>query len=178
MSKKTNIDAVKPVHATTQDRDTKIMNVICNTSILLMCMLTEAFSDFFTNMAAGMATAVSTGFGASEKNTKEMTQKIDEIKTELPKQMTEQLITMKTDITKQLQSKKDDIKTLIIDPKFDEGITIAEQYHFGLSPLTQDLDDLTLLKYIGLLTANDAQCVKMFQELMAWMNSIPQLKKS
>jgi len=171
LPKKTNI---KIVHTNAQDRETKIMNVMINTSILLMSALTEAFSGMFTEMAKGMVTAVTTSLGASEEKTNDMNIKIDNLKTELPKQMIEQVVTMKADIKKQLSAKKEEIGKMIADPKFDEGITIAEKYDFGVPKLTQDLDEISLLHYIALQTANDPLCSKMLQELMEWMKKVPQ----
>jgi hypothetical protein len=171
MPKKDEKRPRKQVQGDTHDREAKILNIMCNTSILLMAMMTEAFSGVFTEMAAGMAQAVTTGFGASEKNSTD-SQNIERVKTELPKQMVEQVVQMKADMSAQLQAKKEEIGKMITDPKFDEGIAIAERYDFGVPKLTQDVDELSLLKYIALLKANDARCTKMFQELMEWMKNI------
>jgi len=51
--------------------------------------------------------------------------------------------------------KKEKLSTILADPRFDDGITIVERYKFGLSPLTQDLGERSLLGYIALLRAND-----------------------
>jgi hypothetical protein len=160
--------------ATAEDRETKVMNIMCNTSILLMSLMTEAFSDLFTKMAEGLVHAVTTSLGASEEGTKEGIEKIQDLKTKIPQQLREQMITMKTDISNQLQAKKHDIQTLIADSCFDKGITIVESFRTQLPKLTQDLDELSLLSYIALLKANDPQCTKMFQELAEWIKTIPQ----
>lgn len=155
----------------TLDRESKILNIMLNTSILLMALMTDAFSEAFAGMAEGMAQAITTGFGSNEKEPTN-TEKIKRVKAEFPKQMITQIVQMKTDMKKQLQAKKDEIGTKIADPKFDAGITIAEQYDVGIPNLTSDLDEQSLLRYIMLLKANDALCTKMFQELMAWMKTV------
>jgi hypothetical protein len=172
MPKKMMKQATKHVPETAQDRETKILNIMANTSILLMSLMTDAFSGAFAGMAAGMAQAVTEGLGA-EKEPANM-KKIEQVKTEIPKQMIAQIVQMKADMKGQLRAKKEEIEKTIADPRFDAGITIAEQYDFGVPNLTHDLDERSLLKYIALLKANDARCTKMFQELMEWMKSLPQ----
>jgi len=39
---------IKPAEQSTQARETKILNVICNISLVLMSVVTEAFSEMFT----------------------------------------------------------------------------------------------------------------------------------
>ena len=145
-----------------------------NISILLMALMTEAFSDMFTNLAEGMTQAVTSGLGATEADSQEASRKIKELKTTFPRQMIKEMITMKKDINDQLSAKKLDLRNVIADPAFDKGITIAERYSFGLPAVTTDLDEISLLGYIALLKANDPRCTKMFQELMEWMKVIPQ----
>lgn len=176
MPKKNNIRNIKTVQTNGQDRQTKILNIMMNTSLLMISLFTEAFSDVFSKMATGMVNAVTTSLGVPEENTKDMSEKMDSMKTELPKQLIEQIVTMKADINKQLASKKEEIQKIIGDPKFDEGITIVENYDFGLPKLYQDLDEISLFKYIALLKTNDPQFSKMFQELMEWMKNVPQPK--
>jgi hypothetical protein len=163
-----------PTQTSTDDRETKIFHIMTNTSILLMALMTEAFSDMFTNLAEGMTQAFTTGLGAPEADSQEASRKIKELKTTLPKKMIKEMITMKKDINDQLVAKKQDLRNVIADPAFDKGITIAEQYSFGLPAVTNDLDEVSLLGYIALLKANDPRCTKMFQELMEWMKAIPQ----
>jgi hypothetical protein len=171
MPKKEKKRAKKQETTPALDRESKILNIMLNTSVLLMALMTDAFSDVFAKMASGMAQAVAEGFGGAEKEptTKKNMQQVE---TEFPKQMITQILQMKTDIKKQLQAKKDEIRKKIADSKFDAGITIAEQNNFGVPNLTSDLDEQSLLRYIVLLKAQDAQCTKMFQELMEWMKTI------
>lgn len=173
MPKKTTKQKIKPAEQNTQARETKILNVICNTSLLLMSAVTEAFSEMFTKLSKEMITAITTSLDNSEDATKDIHKKTDNLQKELPQQIREQLLAMKTDITTQLQEKKETLGTLLTDPRFDDGITIVERYKFGLPALTQDLDERSLLGYIALLQANDPRFTTMFQELLEWMKNLP-----
>ncbi len=174
MPKKSTKQKIKPAEQNTQARETKILNIICNTSILLMSAITEAFSEMFTTLSKEMITTITTSLGSSEDATKDIHKKTDSLQKELPQQVRAQLLAMKTDITTQIQEKKEKLGTILVDPRFDDGITIAERYTFGLPALTQDLDERSLLGYMALLQANDPRFTTMFQELLEWMKNLPQ----
>jgi hypothetical protein len=174
MRKETLEGITSPKQSPAEDRETKILNLMCNTSILLMSLMTEAFAGLFSEMADGMVQAVTASLGASEEYTKENNEKLQSLKTKIPQQVREQMIGMKADISTQLQAKKHDLEAAIADPSFDRGITIAESYRTQLPALTRDLNELSLLGYLALLKANDPQCTKMFQELVEWMKTVPQ----
>jgi uncharacterized protein YdcH (DUF465 family) len=174
MQKKTNSKNSIPFHQNIQERETKILNVICNTSFLLVSIMTEAFNDIFTKMSKEMITTITTGLGAPNDTIKEINGGADNIQKELPKQMREQLLAMKIDIITQLEEKKDELATIIADKRFDEGIAIVERYKFSLPKLNCDLDERSLFGYITLLKENDEQFNKMFQELLEWMKNLPQ----
>lgn len=156
-----------------QARITKIMNVLCNTTILLMSLMTEALTDVFTKMSKEMITALSTGLEIPADAQKEMHHEADSIQNELPRQMREQLLAMKVDITKQLREKKGKVASIIEDKRFDEGITIVERYKFNFPNLSCDLDECSLLGYFALLQNNNDQFSAMFQELLEWMKKLP-----
>ncbi len=164
----------QPMPPSSLDREAKIINIMSNTSILLMVLMTEAFSDLFANMAEGMVNAFASGLDSSGKAKEDSIEKINDLKKQIPKQVIEQMVNMKAEINEQLQAKKQEIKSLIADPVFDEGIRIAERYKIGLQQMTQNLDEFSLFGYIALLKANDPTCTKMFQELMEWMKTVPQ----
>lgn len=170
MAKKDGNQGMKQGAQPAQDRESKIFNIMMNTSILLMALMTDAFSDAFAGMAAGMAEAFAGVDGTEKKPVTNET--FQRVKTEFPKQMIAQMLQMKTDMRKQLHEKKDEIRSKIADPKFDAGIAIAERYEIGVPNLTRDLDEKSLLRYIVLLKTNDARCTKMFQELMEWMKTV------
>ncbi len=157
-----------------QGRETKILNVICNTWILLMSIMIEAFTGVFTKLSKEMITAITTGLGTSTDTIKDVDRKTDNIQNELPKQMSEQLLAMKGDITAQLREKKEKLASIIADKKFDKGIAIVERYNFSLPKLSCDLDERSLLGYLALLQENNEQFTKMFQELLEWMKDLPQ----
>ena len=174
MPKKITKQKIKPAEQNTQVRETKILNVICNFSLLLMSAVTEAFSEKFTTLSKEMITALTTRFDNLEDAAKDIHKKTDRLQKEIPQQIREQLLAMKTDITVQLQEKKEKLGTILADPRFDDGITIVEHYKFSLSTLTQDLDERSLLGYIALLQANDPRFTTMLQELLEWMKNLPQ----
>ena len=173
MQKKTNSKNSTPPEQNTQARETKILNVICNTSILLMSVVTEAFTEVFTKLSKEMITAITTGLGTPEDTIKEIHGETDNLQKELPKQIREQLLAMKTDITTQMKEKKEKLASILADKRFDEGITIVERYKFNLPKLSCDLDERSLLGYIALLQENNEQFTKMFQELLEWMKNLP-----
>jgi len=158
----------------TQGRETKILNVMCNISILLMSLTTEAFSDIFTKRSKEMVNAITTGLSTSASNVNENHGTTDNIQDELSKQIREQLLAMKVDINAQLREKKEKFVSIIADRRFDEGIAIVERYNFNLPKLSCDLDEHLLLGYLTLLQENNEQFTKMFQELLEWMKDLPQ----
>ena len=106
MEKKTNSKHSIPVELNNQGRETKLLNVICNTSLLLMSIMTEAFTDVFTKLSKEMITAITTEMGTPLSTIKEIHGETEKIQHEFPKQMREQLLAMKTDIAAQLREKK------------------------------------------------------------------------
>ena len=177
MQKKRNSKNSTPIEIDNQGRETKILNVICNTTILLMSLMTEALTSVFTKLSKEMITTITTGLGAPADATKEIHDGTDNIQNELPKQMREQLLAMKIDITSQLKEKKEKFVSIISDKRFDEGIAIVERYKFNLPNLSCDLDERSLLGYFALLQEDNEQFTKMFQELLEWMKDLPQPKK-
>jgi len=75
MPKKTTKQKIKPAEQNKQARETKILNVICNTSLLHMSAVTEAFSEMFTKLSKEMITAITTSLGNSEDATKDIHKK-------------------------------------------------------------------------------------------------------
>jgi len=173
MTKNKTTQPNKPAEKKDENRETKILNVLCNTSILLMTIMTEAFSEMFTTISKEMMTAVATGLGAPEDATK----KIDALHQQLPDHLRKELITMKNDLAKHLMEKKAELSPLLADPIFDQGVAIVERTPFSLPLLTQDLDEHSLLGYLTLLQTNDPRATTMLKELLEWMNSLPQPEK-
>lgn len=178
MEKKKNGKTGRSPEQNHPDRETQILNVISNTTILLVSMMTETLSSVFTKLSKEMITALATGFGAPENAKEDIRKKTDDMDRKIPEELRKQLYGMKSDITKQMNEKKEQILPLLTDKRFDEGITIVEQYEFNLPKLTGDLDENSLLRYILLLQKNDEQITKMFQELLEWMKNLPQQEKA
>ena len=173
MIKKKSTQPNRLVEKKDENRETKILNVLCNTSILLMTIMTEAFSEMFTNISKEMMTAVATGFGAPE----DATNKIDALHQQLPDHLRKELMTMKNDLTKHLIEKRKELSPILANPIFDHGVAIVERTPLSLPLLTQDLDEHSLLGYLTLLQANDPQVTTMLKELLEWMNTLPQPEK-
>jgi hypothetical protein len=170
---KNNKNSTQPTQNATK-RETKILNIVCNTTILLLSMMTEAISGIFSSMSKEMVNAFTTGFGAPEDTRGEINEKTKDVQQEIPKQMREQVLSVKADIAAQLKEKKEQIIPILADKKFDEGIAIVERYEFGLPRLSCELDERALLGYLALMQQNNEQFTKMFQELLEWMKNVPQ----
>jgi hypothetical protein len=173
MTKKKSTQPDIPAEKKQDDRETKILNLLCNTSLVLMTMITEAFSQVFTNLTKEMVTAFTTSFGAPQDTSRN----IDDLQKNLPDTLRKELMIMKKDLQKQLNEKRQDLGPLLSDPRFDTGITIAERITLPLPLLTQDLDERSLFSYLVLLQTNDPQITTMFKELFEWMNTLPQPEK-
>ena len=162
-----------PAEKKEYDRETKILNLLCNTSLVLMTMITEAFSQVFTNITKEMVSAFTTSLGAPP----DTSGSIDDLQKNLPDTLRKELMTMKKDLQKQLNEKRQDLGSLLSDSRFDTGITIVERTPLPLPLLTQDLDERSLFGYLALLQTNDPQVTAMFKELFEWMNTLPQPEK-
>ena len=157
----------------TEDRETKILNILCNVSILLMIILTDAFSKMFTNLSKEMIVALTTNQGNPENDTKN----IEDLQKKLPHHLREELITMKKELNLQLKEKRKELGPLLTDSRFDKGIRIVEHAPLQQPLLSKDLDERSLLTCLTLLQANDPTFTTMFQQLLEWMNTLPQPEK-
>jgi hypothetical protein len=157
----------------THNRETKIFNLLCNVSLILMTMITDAFSQVFTNITKEMVEAISSSFGAPQDTSKSL----DDLEKKFPEQLRKELISMKTDLQKQFDEKKENISTLLSNPQFDTGLAIIDRVSLPLPKLTEDLDERSLLGYLALLQTEDPQVSSMFTELFEWMNTLPKFDK-
>jgi hypothetical protein len=114
MKKKINNKNNTPPEVSNQGRETKIMNVICNTTILLMSIMTEAFTSIFTKLSKDMITAITTDLYTPVDTIKKIHGETNNIRYELPKQIREQLLEMKLDVTAQMKEKKKEKFTSLI----------------------------------------------------------------
>ncbi|MCX6671266.1 MAG: hypothetical protein NTX92_05050, partial [Euryarchaeota archaeon] len=105
MTKKKTTQPTMPAEKKEYDRETKILNLLCNTSLVLMTMITEAFSQVFTNLTKEMVSAFATSLGAPQ----DTSGSIDDLQKNLPDALRKELMTMKKDLQKQLNEKRQDL---------------------------------------------------------------------
>ncbi len=173
MSEKTSKPPEDHTKGKDQNRETKILNLICNISLLLMILVTDAFSEMFTTLSKEFITTLSSSISGTQGDT----QNLDELQKQFPDQLRKELLAMKQDLVKQIHEKRKTLDSLLADKRFDTGITLAEHSTIHLPPLTQDLDEATLLGYLALLQTNDPGFSATFEQLLEWMNNLPQLQK-
>jgi len=154
------------------DRERKIMDLIVNTSIILMSTLmdglTQMMMDTMGAVASGMAGAIG-GEEAGEKVNREFKEKMPEVDEKIRTMISE----VRRDVYVQLGQKRKEIEPFLSDPVFDVGPKIIDEYDFKLPKLTEELDDGTLAKYTRLLISEDPSFAAMFKELTRWMNTLP-----
>ncbi|PNX47548.1 MAG: hypothetical protein BV459_04205 [Thermoplasmata archaeon M11B2D] len=165
---------VKTQDTPLEDRETQIFNLLCNISLLLMALVTSAFSELLTTVSKEMVAAIHASLNAAEADTKNLA----DLQRTLPRHITDELLQMKQDLKTQLMEKKPQLAAFLTDPRFDMGIAIVEHTPFPLPKLTQDLSEPHLLGYLALLQTNDQRFSTMFQELLDWMNTLPQPPKN
>ena len=116
------------------------MNLIANTSIILMSTLMGGFSELMVNTmgaaASGMAGAMG-GEEAGEKVNREFEQKRPEIN----EKMTQLISEARKDIYAQMGQKQEEIEPFLSDPVFDVGPKKVDEYDFNLPKLTEEIDD-------------------------------------
>ena len=153
-------------------RENKIMNLIVNTSVILMGTLmgglTEAMMNVTGAMAGGMAGAVA-GEEAGEEVSREFKQKLPEV----DDKMKEMIADVRKDLYVQMEQKKKEIEPYLADPVFDVGPEKIDKYDFSLPKLTEELDDSTIAQYAYLLVSEDQNFAEMFTEITDWMNTLP-----
>ncbi len=155
-------------------RGRKVMNLIANTSIILMSTLMGGFSELMVNTmgaaASGMAGAMG-GEEAGEKVNREFEQKRPEINEKMKGLISE----ARKDIYAQMGQKQEEIEPFLSDPVFDVGPKKVDEYDFNLPKLTEEIDDASLAQYTKLLLSEDAKFSELFKALGDWLNSLPKL---
>lgn len=138
-----------------------------------MASLTEAFSEVFGTFSKEIIGTLTTSLGATEQDAKEF----DDLQKTFPATFRDELLAMKKDIITQMNEKKTELGPLLVDPLFNKGISIVEHSPRNLPRLTEDLSERSLFTCLALLQTNDPAFTTMFQELLEWMNSLPQPEK-
>jgi len=154
------------------NRENKIMNVVVNTSIILMSTLMDGFAEIVLEAAGAMASGIAEiagGEQAKEDAEKEVKQKLPQVSDKMRSMISE----MRKDLYGQMEQKRKEIKPFLSDPIFDVGPKAVEKYDFGIPNLTQELEDSTIAQYTYLLLSEDATFGQLFTELGEWLNNLP-----
>jgi len=154
------------------NRENKIMNVVVNTSIILMSTLMDGFAEIVLEAAGAMASGIAEiagGEKAKEDAEKEVKQKLPQVSDKMRSMISE----MRKDLYGQMEQKRNEIKPFLSDPIFDVGPKAVEKYDFGIPNLTQELEDSTIAQYTYLLLSEDATFGQLFTELGEWLNNLP-----
>ena len=157
------------------NRESKIMNTVINTSIILMITLMGGFSELMVGVTGAFASSMAEAVGgqeAGEKVRSEINQKLPEVTDEMKNMLSD----MRKDIYLQMKEKRMEMKPFLSDKIFDKGPLLVESYDFGIPKLTLQLDDAALAQYTYLLISEDGTFAKLFGELGDWMKSLPLLQ--
>ncbi len=152
-------------------RETKILNAMANTSVLLMSTMMGAFTNLMVDatsaMASGMAEAMDGK--AQDKVSQEIIQGIPEVNEKIKAMISD----IRKDIYAQMREKRREFESLLSDPAFDFGPRIIEKYDFKLPNLTEELDDNAIAQYSQMLSSEDVVFAMMFKDLAEWIGSLP-----
>jgi hypothetical protein len=154
------------------DRETKILNAMANTSVLLMSTMMGAFTTLMVDATSAMASGMAEAMGGKEAQNK-VSQEIKQEAPEVNEKVKAMISDIRKDIYAQMKEKRLEFKSLLSDPAFDVGPRIIEKYDFKLPKLTEELDDKALSQYSQLLLSEDAGFAKLFKELAEWIGSLP-----
>jgi hypothetical protein len=155
-------------------RETRIMNAIMNTSIILMGTLMGGFGELFMNMAGAMASGMAEAV-AGEEVGQEVSQEVKHKTPEVNEKMKAMMSDIRKDMYLQMNEKRKEIEPFLSDPMFDVGPKKIDEYDFGIPKLTEELDDEALAKYTSLLVSEDANFVKLYSELTEWLSTLPKV---
>ncbi len=158
------------------ERTRRIMNTMANTGIIMMVTLMDGFAQTMIGAVGAMASGMAEAFG-DEETSDQVAEDIEDNMPEAKEQMMGMVSDMRKQLYEQMAQKADEITPLLADRIFDKGPEIVDVYEFGMSKLTEELDDETIAEYAKLLVQEDKYFTEMFGELSAWMNSLPQLPK-
>lgn len=89
-----------------------------------MTMITEAFSEMFTNLTKEMITTLTTSLASTEDNTKKDLQK------NLPDHLRNELLTMKKDLIEQLKEKDKNSVLYFLTHDSTPAFQLSNAHHF------------------------------------------------
>ena len=153
-------------------REKKIMNLVVNTSIILMSTLMGGLTQVMVDTVGAAASGMAGAMGGEEAG-EEVSQEIEQKRPEVDKKMKEMISEIRKDIYSQMVQKQKEIEPFLSDPVFDIGPQSVDKHHFDLPKLTEELDDASLANYTQLLVTEDPAFSEMFKEITEWMNTLP-----
>jgi hypothetical protein len=153
-------------------RKKKIMNIIANTSIILMSTLMDGLTELMMGTLGSVASGMAGAIGGEEAE-KEVDSTFKQKLPEVDEKMKTMISDVRKDIYLQIEQKKEKIDSFLSDPKFDVGLKIVDAYDFKLPKLTEELGDSTIAAYLQLLIGEDPKFNGMFKKLVDWMNTLP-----
>jgi hypothetical protein len=153
-------------------RERKIMNLIVNTSIILMSTLMGGLSQVMVDTMGAAASGVA-GALSGEETAEQVIQEFDQKSPEIDEKMKAMISDLRKDVYVQLGQKGKEIDSFLSEPVFDKGLQKVDKYDFKLPKLTEELDDTSLARYAQLLVIEDPDFSKLFGELGDWMNALP-----
>jgi hypothetical protein len=154
------------------NRAQKIMNVMINTSIILMSTLMDGFTQAMMETTDAMASEMVRAMGGEEAR-EEIDMEFHENLPEVDEKMKAMISDVRNDVSDQFTQKRGEIEPFLTDEAFDLGPKIVDGYDFQLPKLTEELDDGTFMQYARLLVNEDPLFSEMFNELTNWMNNLP-----
>jgi hypothetical protein len=162
--------------AVSQDRESRIMNAMVNTTVILTSTIMGAFSQIMVGTTSAMASGMAEAFGGKEAGVKAK-QEVEQKLPEVDEKMKEMVSELKKEMYTKMQQNKQELMPFLSDPAFDVGPEIIEKYDFKLPKLTQELDDQTLAQYSQLILSEDLQLAEMVKQLTSWLQSLPTPQK-
>jgi uncharacterized membrane protein len=153
-------------------REKKIMNLVVNTSIILMATLMGGLSQVMVDTMGAAASGMAGAMGGEEAGEK-VSQEIKQKRPEVDKKMKEMIADVRKDIYAQMAQKQNEIEPFLSDPVFDIGPQKVDKHQFDVPKLTEELDDATLAHYTQLLLTEDSAFSEMFKEITEWLNTLP-----
>jgi uncharacterized membrane protein len=153
-------------------REKKIMNLVVNTSIILMGTLMGGLSQVMVDTMGAAASGMAGAMGGEEAGEK-VSQEIKQKRPEVDKKMKEMIADVRKDIYAQMAQKQNEIEPFLSDPVFDIGPQKVDKHQFDVPKLTEELDDATLAHYTQLLLTEDSAFSEMFKEITEWLNTLP-----
>lgn len=154
------------------DRAQRIMNVMINTSMILMSTLMDGFTQAMMETTGAMASEMARAMGGEEAR-EEIDMEFHQNLPEVDEKMKAMISDVRNDVYDQFTLKRGEIEPFLTDKAFDLGPKIIDGYDFQLPKLTEELDDSALMQYARLLVDEDPHFCEMFNELTNWMNTLP-----